>query len=115
MDGMVVDIRIGEQDLTCVVASTHASRISGLSEYQELPKDGMIFIYDQDHTAKFQRRTMSGLDISIGFFDAEGNLVGSGWTGEEAIAEAPYRYVVESFVGMSFEGKLSIKGPEPTA
>lgn len=108
IDGRIVNLTIGETSLNCVIASVHSSRVRGLSEVSELPHDGMIFIYDRDHSAKFHRQGMS-MDISIWFFDAQGNLVGSGWTGDVATASEPYRYVVETHPDVELEGRLSIQ------
>jgi uncharacterized membrane protein (UPF0127 family) len=107
LDGKVVNLTIGDTSLECVIAAVHETRVRGLSEHAQLPLDGMIFIYDGDHTAKFQRQSMS-MDISIWFYDAQGNLVGNGWTEGVATAGKPYRYVVETHADVILEGKLKL-------
>lgn len=107
LDGQVAHVTVGETPLECIIASVQESRAQGLSDHAELPHDGMIFIYEGDHTAKFHRRSMS-MDISIWFFDAQGNLVGSGWTDDEATASKPYRYVIETRPDIQLEGQLRI-------
>ena len=100
---------LGEHRLECQVASTHESRVRGLSEHTEMPRDGMLFIYNEDHSALFHRKTMA-FDISIWFFDAEGNLVGWGWDDQVShAASAPYRYVLETHSDFVFNDfKLEI-------
>ncbi len=108
LDGKIAKLAVGGTELECVIASVHNSRVKGLSQHTDMPGDGMIFIYDHNHTASFQRSSMSGLDISIWFFDAEGSCVGSGWNGDVATASSPYRYVVETYHDLVLEGDLRI-------
>lgn len=108
MDGLQVSVSVGDTPLTCVVASTHESRVRGLSNVTELPDDGMLFIYDGNHTAAYQSHSMA-IDVSIWFFDAKGDLIGHGWNGDGvAAAEAPYRYVLETSADIQLEGRLTI-------
>jgi uncharacterized membrane protein (UPF0127 family) len=109
LDGKTVELTVGDISLECMIASVHETRLRGLSEHAQLPLDGMIFIYEGDHTAKFQSLSMS-IDVSIWFFDAQGDLVGNGWTEGVASAEGPYRYVVETHPDLELDGKLVLSG-----
>ena len=110
LSGRSVSVFVGDTVMECVIAADYNSRIEGLSGHQELPGDGMIFMYENDHKAKFQRSTMSGLDVSIWFFDYAGHLVDAGWEGDVATSSKPYRYVVETHASAELAGKLFI-GP----
>ena len=113
LDGLTINVSVGDTDFECVVASTDETRILGLSEHTELPEDGMIFIYDRDHSAKYQSRSMS-MDVSIWFFDAEGSLVGHGWDDGIATADSPYRYVLEIERDAELSGRLSLNSLTPS-
>ena len=108
-DGEIINVSVGGHELECVVASKHTSRVRGLAEHTELPRDGMLFIYNGDHNATFSRAAMS-FDISIWFFDAAGALVGQGWSGDHSVnPSVAYRYVLETHVDL-----LMDEGIEPT-
>lgn len=111
-DGQIMEVMVGEQKLDLVVASTHESRVRGLSQHTEMPHDGMLFIYDSDHNAMFTAEAMNGLDVSIWFFDADGADAGSGWDlqSDTAKADGPYRYVVETYSTMALAGRLKMVG-----
>jgi len=108
LDGKSVNVSVGDTDLTCVIASTKKTREIGLSEHTQMPQDGMVFMYDADHSARYHNRTMS-MAISIWFFDSEGALVGKGWNSDgTASADAPYRYVLETAPDVELVGQLKL-------
>ena len=108
MDGQTMEIGVGTQTLDVVVASTMGSRIRGLSSYVELPHDGMIFIYAEDHSAHFTRDPMS-FDIAIWFFDSEGQMFDFDRGSPVVTASAPYRYVLETSPEVDLHGSLRLK------
>lgn len=109
LNGKFAKLSVGDIELECQIASVHETRVAGLSQHTDMPRDGMIFIYDHNHTAQFQRTSMSGLDISIWFFDEEGTCVGTGWTDDVATANEPYRYVLETHPDLELDGRLEIQ------
>ncbi len=108
LDGETVSVFVGDTELECLIASTDETRTRGLSQHTELPSDGMIFIYDADHGAKFTRKDMAALSVSIWFFNSDGELVGNGWAGDVAEAREPYRYVIEANIDAKLSGTLRL-------
>lgn len=107
LDNRKATIRVGDENLTCRIASSLATRTEGLSVYEELPDDGMLFIYPGDHNAPFSKADMD-FDITIWFFDREGELISSGWENDIAFCEQPYRYVLETRSDAELQGRLEI-------
>lgn len=95
LDKRTLKIRVGEEDLEVVAATTEASRSRGLNGLVSLPKDGMIFIYQEDTSKPYSRADMQ-FDIAIHFFDADGKLVHSDLDSEIVQADNWYRYVLET-------------------
>jgi uncharacterized membrane protein (UPF0127 family) len=109
LDSSRVNVRIGDNEFTCLVASSLVSRLTGLSEFESLPEDGMLFIYQNNNIAPFSRAEMN-FDISIWFFDEDGDLVSTGWEADVAVSTLPYRYVLELAPDTQLQGKLEIIG-----
>ncbi len=107
MDGQIINISVGSTVLEVEVASTPASYRRGLGDRTELPADGMLFVYAEDHDARFSRDPMS-FDIVIWFFDAEGRLFDFDRTSSIIKAASPYRYVLETDPVLDLHGDLTL-------
>lgn len=112
MDGSILDIEVGDTELKVVAAASQESHIAGLSQHEELPNDGMLFMYHEDHDSPFTRKDMN-FDIDIRFFDKDGELVACNAYDPEftlTVAEpgGSYRYVLETSP-RELSGRLAIK------
>lgn len=117
LDDHFVDVVVGDQQLTCLSALSVCNRQVGLLDKSELPKDGMIFICPTDSAAPFSRADMP-FKIGIWFYDKAGKQINGTWNGDIdeqtngtwpgdlAIADSPYRYVIESRPDATLNGDL---------
>ncbi len=107
LDGQMVSIHVGEQDLMVEVACTTGSRAKGLSLREEMPGDGMLFICSTGSEKPFTRASMK-MDIVIWFFDSVGELIDMNTDDGVARASSKYTYVLETSPEINLYGKLSI-------
>lgn len=107
LDQTTMNITVGDTSLNVEVASSHTTRIAGLANRDEMPGDGMLFIYDCDVDRAFHRTTML-FPITIRFYDAAGELV---HTDEDSVIVKPgvkYRYVLETLSDCEVAGTLTL-------
>lgn len=99
--------------LSFYVAESKEQRSSGLAGLAGLDKDGMVFVYEEDHNAPFTMRGME-FPIDIAFFDGDGRLLKAGTypPGYSApiVCPQPFRYVVESPAGRLDLSDIDIAG-----
>lgn len=107
MDQKIIDIAVGDQKLRVEVASSGTTRMAGLSNREEIPEDGMLFVYDCDVDRAFHRTTML-FPITIRFYDAAGELVHEDSGSKIVKPGVMYRYVLETLQDRPVEGSLSI-------
>lgn len=109
LDQQVISITVGETPLRVEVASSHTTRTAGLANREDIPEDGMLFMYDSDVDRAFHRTTML-FPITIRFYDAAGKLVHV--DNDTAIVKpaVKYRYVLETLRDKEVEGDLVIGG-----
>jgi uncharacterized membrane protein (UPF0127 family) len=113
VDGKEIRVSVGGQTLLVEVASTRQSRERGLSDREEIPAQGMLFMYAADHNGKFHRVSM-GFDIGIRFYDASGEQVFEDLTPSDIVeCPVPYRYVLETAIDLDLEGTLTVHGYTP--
>jgi uncharacterized membrane protein (UPF0127 family) len=73
-----VEMTVGSETLTVLVADTTAERRQGLRNVDSIPgaADGMLFVYDIPVRAVFGMENVR-FPLDIWWFDADGNLLGS--------------------------------------
>jgi uncharacterized membrane protein (UPF0127 family) len=112
-------IRVGDRDLSVVVADSEAERTRGLRGRPDArPYDGMLFVFPSATSTAF---TMAGVPdaLAIAFFDGDGRRVDTQrmepCTGTDATCptyRAPdeYRYALETAPGAMPAGALALVG-----
>jgi uncharacterized membrane protein (UPF0127 family) len=110
LDQKEIRVIVGDVELMVEVASTPPSRAAGLSGREELPSDGMLFMYDGDHMSPYHRTDMA-FDVAIRFFDKQGELVHEDASDSRVVeSPKPFRYVLESALDRVLSGRLRIPG-----
>lgn len=107
VDQQVIQIKVGEQPLSVEVAASQMTRMAGLGDRDELPHDGMLFMYAEDVSRGYHRSTMR-FPIAIRFYDAAGQLVHEDLSSPAVYPPQPYRYVLETAMNRLLAGDLSI-------
>jgi len=109
-------LALADKCLLVAIADQDAERVEGLRDALDLgPYDGMIFVYDQDTSARF---TMANtpLPLDIGFYDAAGALInrlrmepcpqGTDATCPTYAPDRPFRYALEVPAGAGTAGAI---------
>lgn len=109
VDQQVISISVGGTPLRVEVASSHTTRMAGLANREEMPEDGMLFMYDSDVDRAFHRTTML-FPITIRFYDAAGQLVHVDNDTAIVKPKKKYRYVLETKRDRKVDGALVIQG-----
>lgn len=108
-DQQQINITVGEVDLEVLVAASDETRKKGLSNYDTIPCDGMLFMYAFDNTDPFHR-TLMRFDIAIRFYDDTGRLLHEDLANHAAHCPVPYRYVLETDIDKMISGALTVHG-----
>ena len=111
IDGKLVEISVGSRVLTVSLASTSESRIAGLADTEDLPNDGMLFMYTEQTSNKYDMKKMK-YDISIHFFAGAGQFISSFRTDQTDLtviqSSAPYFFALETYTDVE-PGPLKIR------
>ena len=109
VDQQILDVSVGDTDLELEAAASHTTRVAGLANRDDMPQDGMIFLYEVD-VQKAYHRTQMRFPITIRFYDAAGQLVHVDTDNQIVESPVPYRYVVETHSDLDLDGRLFIHG-----
>jgi len=109
VDQAILEISVGDTLLEVEAACSLTTRMAGLAERDEMPQDGMLFMYDED-VQKGYHRTDMRFPIAIRFYDSAGELVHVDMDSTIVKPLVAYRYVLETHADLELEGTLSIHG-----
>lgn len=106
-------VRVGDEELTVLLAETMTERAIGLSGRESLDADGMLFIRPTQDHATFHMRDM-GFSLTLAFYDRDGDLVDQvdlepGHDVHYRLIR-PFKYVLELVDGEVPKGRLYAPG-----
>ena len=109
-------LALADKCLLVAIADQDAERVEGLRDALDLgPYDGMIFVYDEDTSARFTMAS-TPLPLDIGFYAADGASInrlrmepcpeGTDSTCPTYASDGPFRYALELPAGAGANGPI---------